>query len=75
MVLPLLPVMVIVCVPVEAVLDTVMVNFEVPEPGAAIDVGLKLPVTPDGRVDADKDIAALKPPETAVVTTTLLLLL
>jgi hypothetical protein len=52
-----------------------MVNFEVPEPGAAIDVGLKLPVTPDGRVDADKDIAALKPPETAVVTTTLLLLL
>lgn len=61
--------------PVAAVLDTVMVYFEVPEPGAAIDVGLKLPVTPVGKLDADKATAASKPPETAVVMTTLPLLL
>jgi hypothetical protein len=40
---------------------------EVPEPGAAIEVLLKLAVTPVGRPDADKPIAELKEPEMAVV--------
>ena len=52
--------------PVAAVAPTVMVIVEVPLPGAAMDVGLKLTVTPVGPV-ADKAIAELKPPETAVV--------
>ena len=44
-----------------------MVMVELPEPGAGIDVGLKPTDTPDGWPDADKEIAELKPPETAVV--------
>ena len=47
--------------------DTVMVMVEVPEPGAAMDVGLKLTVTPAGWPDADMAMAELKPPDTAVV--------
>jgi hypothetical protein len=39
--------MVMVRFPVLAVLLTVTVIFDVPEPGAAIDVGLKLTVSPD----------------------------
>ena len=42
--------------------------MEVPEPGAAIDDGLKLTVTPDGAPDAVRATAELNPPETAVVT-------
>jgi hypothetical protein len=56
-------------VPVFAVLDTVSVKWVVPEPGAAIGFGLKLPVTPEGRPDALSVIAELNPPETVVVTT------
>ena len=67
---PLLPVMVIGKVPRVAVLETVSVNVDEPAPGAAMEVGLKLPVTPEGRPVADKATAALKPPETAVVTAT-----
>jgi len=44
-----------------------MVIVEDPEPGAAIDVGLKLTVTPLGWPEADKAIAESNPPETAVV--------
>jgi len=66
---PLVPVMVIGKVPVVAVLATVSVKSEVPEPGAAMEVGLKTPVTPDGKPAADRAIAASNPPETAVVTT------
>ena len=62
-----MPVTVIVYVPVAAVEATVMVMVEVPEPGAAMDVGLKVTVTPDGWPVADKAMAELKPPETAVV--------
>ena len=40
---------------------------EVPEPGAAMEVGLKVTVTPVGWPEADKAIAELNPPETAVV--------
>lgn len=46
---------------------TVIVIVELPEPGAAMDVGLKLTVTPVGWPVADKAIAELKPPDTAVV--------
>jgi hypothetical protein len=44
-----------------------MVIVDVPEPGALMDVGLKLTVTPVGWPLADKLIVLLKPPETAVV--------
>ena len=44
---PPVPGMVMVRFPVLAVLLTVTVIFDVPEPGAAIDVGLKLTVSPD----------------------------
>jgi len=54
-------------VPVVVVEATAMVIVDVPEPGAAMDVGLKLTVAPVGWPLADKAIAELKPPETAVV--------
>jgi hypothetical protein len=45
LVVPLLPVIVIVCVPLRAELLTLMVNVEVPPP--VIEVGLKVRVSPD----------------------------
>jgi hypothetical protein len=54
-------------VPGVVVEATAIVIVDVPEPGAAMDVGLKLSVTPVGWPVADNAIAALKPPETAVV--------
>src|SRR5271165_3132458 len=51
-----------------------MVMVDVPEPGAAMDVGLKLTVTPEGWPLAVKPIAELKPPETVVVMVELPLL-
>jgi hypothetical protein len=57
-------------VPVGALLETVRVKCAVPDPGTAIEEGVKLPVTPDGTPVADKAIAELKPPETVVVTMT-----
>jgi hypothetical protein len=44
-----------------------MVMVEVPEPGAAMEVGLKVTVTPVGWPVADKAIAESKPFKTAVV--------
>jgi hypothetical protein len=44
-----------------------MVMLEVPEPGAAMDAGVKLTVTPVGCPVADNVTAELNPPETAVV--------
>ena len=70
MTLPPVPLIVIVDVPVVAVLDTVRVNLDVPEPGAAIGFGLKLPVTPEENPVALRVIGALNPPETVVVTVT-----
>jgi hypothetical protein len=64
---PPVPVIVIVRVPLVAPLFTVTVMVDVPEPGAAIELGLKLTVTRDPWPLADKPIAELKPPETAVV--------
>src|SRR5215469_679087 len=60
-------VMVTVEEPVAAVELAVNVRVEDPEPGATIDDGLKLAVTPDGSPAADKDSAELKPPDIAVV--------
>lgn len=53
--------------PVTVVEATAIVIVDAPEPGAAIDVGLKVTVTPVGWPVADKAIAESKPPETAVV--------
>ena len=53
-------------VPLIAVLPTVNVSVELPLPGAAIDAGLKLAVTPVGRPDAERATVELKPPLTAV---------
>lgn len=61
------PATVIVYVPVAVVEATATFMVEVPEPGAAIDVGLKLTATPVGWPLADKAMAELKPSEMAVV--------
>jgi hypothetical protein len=53
-------------VPAAAEDDTLIVMVEEPEPGAAIDDGLKVTVTPAGWPLADKAIAELKPPATLV---------
>lgn len=47
---------------------TARVAVDVPEPGTAIDAGLKLTVTPVGAPDAVRAMADSKPPLTAVVT-------
>ena len=44
-----------------------MVIVEDPEPGAGIEVGLKLTVVPEGCPEAVSPMAALKPPETVVL--------
>jgi hypothetical protein len=51
-----------------------MVMVDVPDPGAAMDEGLKLTVTPLGWPLALKEIAESNPPETAVVIVELPLL-
>ena len=60
---PPVPVMVMVWVPVRARRLTVNVRFDAPEPGAAMEVGLKLAVTPEGRPDTDRETAESKLPE------------
>ena len=53
--------------PVAVVEATVSVAVDDPEPGAAIDVGLKPTVTPLGWPEAVRATAESNPPETAVV--------
>jgi antitoxin (DNA-binding transcriptional repressor) of toxin-antitoxin stability system len=48
---------------------TLRLKSEVPEPGAAIEAGVKLEVTPDGTPVAESATAELNPPETETVTT------
>jgi hypothetical protein len=48
---------------------TVRFISDSPEPGAAMDAGLKLTVTPVGCPVADKEMDESKPPEAFVVTT------
>jgi len=64
---PPVPVTVMEYVPVAEVEATVRVRVEVPDPGAAMEVGLKAAVTPVGKPLADKATAASKPSTTAVV--------
>ena len=52
--------------PMVAVLLAVNVRVELPLPGAAMEPGLKLAVTPAGKPEAESEIAELKPPLTAV---------
>jgi hypothetical protein len=63
---PPVAVKVTVDVPVTAVLLAVKVSVELPLPGAAIDVGLKLAVTPEGKPEAERESAELNPPLTVV---------
>jgi len=53
-------------VPTAAELLAVNVSVELPLPGAAIDVELKLAVTPAGNPETESDTAELKPPLTVV---------
>ena len=53
--------------PVGALLDTVRVKSDVPEP--VMEVGLKTPVTPEGMPVADKVTLESNPPEAVMVTT------
>ena len=64
---PPLPVTVIGYVPTAVFDPTVMVMVEVPAPGAAILLGLKLTVVPVGIPAADRLIALLNPPLMVVV--------
>ena len=50
-------------------LPTAMVTVELPMPGAAIDLGLKDTVVPEGTPDAASATELLKPATTAVVIT------
>src|SRR5579871_762454 len=63
---PPVPVTVMLYVPVAVVDATVMVMVELPDPGAAIEVGLKPTVTPEGWPLADNEMAELNPPDTVV---------
>ena len=56
--------------PVAALRLTVIVMVDVPEPGAAMEVGLKLTVTREPVTAPDKPMAELKPPLTVVVMVT-----
>ena len=62
-VVPLVPVTVIGYVPAATVEATVIVAVDVPEPGAAKDVGFKVIVTPDGCPEAVSATVESKPPE------------
>jgi hypothetical protein len=59
--------MVIVRFPVEAFLPTLTVIIDEPDPGAAMELGLKVTVWLLPCPEADRVIAELKPPVTAVV--------
>lgn len=63
---PPVPVMVIGYVPATVVEATVKVAMELPEPGAAIEAGLKPTVTPVGAPEAVSAMDASNPPETEV---------
>lgn len=63
---PPLPVTTIGYVPVAVVDATTMFIVELPEPGAAMLVGLNVMVTPVGAPLADKATAESKPPDTVV---------
>lgn len=55
--------------PAGAFSATVRRKSDVPEPGAAMEDGLKLKVTPEGTPLAENAMAESNPPETFVVAT------
>lgn len=63
---PPVAVIVMLAVPVVAVLAAEKVRVELPPPGAAMEAGLKLAVTPAGNPVAESETAELKPPLTVV---------
>ncbi len=63
---PPVALMVTVAAPVVAVLLALNVSVELPVPGAAIELGLKLAVTPAGNPATDNEMAELNPPLTVV---------
>jgi hypothetical protein len=63
---PPLPFTVTLNVPVGAVLLAEKVSVELPLPGAAMEPGLKLAVTPVGNAPVDSATAALNPPKAAL---------
>ena len=65
---PPLAVTVTFAVPVVAVLLAEKVRVELPLPGAAMEAGLKLAVTPAGNPDTDNEIVELNPPLMPVET-------
>lgn len=60
-------VIVIVWFPINAFLLTLTVMIELPEPGAAMELGLKVTVCRPPSPVADKEIGESKPPDTKVV--------
>lgn len=64
---PPVPVMVMVWLPILEFRPTLTVMVDVPEPGAAMELGVKVTLCALPCPEADKLIAELKPPETAVV--------
>jgi len=64
---PPVPVMVTLKDPILVPAPTVILIVDVPEPGAAMLAGAKVTLTPGGKPDADRAIAELKLPVTAVV--------
>lgn len=66
--LPLLPLMVTVWFPVDALFEALMVIVEVPDP--AIEVGLKVMVSPLPSPEAERVIGELNPPVAAEVIVT-----
>src|SRR5258706_358521 len=63
---PPVPVIVTVYVPTGVDALVVIVAVELPDPGAAIELGLNDAVAPVGRPDADSEMAELKEPEIEV---------
>jgi hypothetical protein len=64
---PPVAVMVMMCFPILARGPTWTVIVDLPEPGAAIELGLNVTLCCAPCPEADKEIDELKPPETAVV--------
>src|SRR5437764_3132779 len=63
---PQLAVTVALKLPVVAVLAAVKARVELPLPGAAIEVGLKLAATPAGSPETERETAELNPPAMAL---------
>src|SRR5579872_2506446 len=63
---PPVAVTVTLAVPVAAAPLAAKLSVELPLPGAAIELGLKVAVTPEGKPEAESEMAELNPPLTVV---------